>query len=48
MKGSEEEIREKLDEKQPLVLDLIPLTLEEIFIYEMEGLGYDAGQLDKE
>ncbi len=48
MKGSEEEIREKLSEKQPLVLDLIPLTLEEIFIYEMEGLGYDAGQLDKE
>ena len=46
MKGSEEEIREKFKEKSPLVLDLIPLTLEEIFIYEMEGLGYDAGQLD--
>jgi len=46
MKGSEKEIREKLAEKSPVVLDLIPLTLEEIFIYEMEGLGYDAGQLD--
>lgn len=46
MKGSEEEIREKLSEKNPIVLDLIPLTLEEIFIYEMEGMGYDAGQLD--
>ncbi len=46
MKGSEEEIREKLAEKDPIVLDLIPLSLEEIFIYEMEGLGYDAGQLD--
>lgn len=46
MKGSEEEIREKLTEKKPIVLDLIPLSLEEIFIYEMEGLGYDAGQLD--
>lgn len=46
MKGSEEEIREKLSEKKPIVLDLIPLTLEEIFIYEMEGMGYDAGQLD--
>ena len=45
MKGSEEEIREKFKEKSPIVLDLIPLTLEEIFIYEMEGLGYDAGQL---
>lgn len=46
MKGSEEEIRGKLAEKNPIVLDLIPLSLEEIFIYEMEGLGYDAGQLD--
>lgn len=46
MKGTEEEIREKLSEKNPIVLDLIPLTLEEIFIYEMEGMGYDAGQLD--
>lgn len=46
MKGSEKEIREKLSEKNPIVLDLIPLTLEEIFIYEMEGMGYDAGQLD--
>ena len=45
MKGSEKEIREKFAEKSPVVLDLIPLTLEEIFIYEMEGLGYDAGQL---
>ncbi len=46
MKGSEQEIREKFADKDPLVLDLIPLTLEEIFIYEMEGMGYDAGQLD--
>lgn len=46
MEGTEEEIREKLSEKDPIVLDLIPLTLEEIFIYEMEGMGYDAGQLD--
>ncbi|MBE6838957.1 MAG: ABC transporter ATP-binding protein [Ruminococcus sp.] len=42
VKGSEEEIREKLKIKKPLVLDIIPLTLEEIFIYEMEGLGYDS------
>ena len=42
VKGPEEEIREKLKVKKPLVLDIIPLTLEEIFIYEMEGLGYDS------
>ncbi len=46
MKGSEQEIREKFKDKEPIVLDLIPLTLEEIFIYEMEGMGYDAGQLN--
>ena len=46
MKGSEQEIREKFADKNPIVFDLIPLTLEEIFIYEMEGMGYDAGQLD--
>ncbi len=46
MKGSEQEIREKFAPLSPIVLDLIPLTLEEIFIYEMEGMGYDAGQLD--
>ncbi len=42
VKGSEEEIREKLAGKNPVVLDVIPLSLEEIFIYEMEGMGYDV------
>jgi ABC-2 type transport system ATP-binding protein len=46
-KGGEEELKEKLKEKKPLVLDIIPLTLEEIFIYEMEGLGYDCQGIDK-
>lgn len=40
-RGTEEEIRSELEKKSPKVLDLIPLTLEEIFIYEMEGMGYD-------
>lgn len=42
MKGSEEDIREKLNKFDPSLLDMIPLTLEEVFIYEMEVLGYDA------
>lgn len=45
-KGDEEELKRKLSEKKPLVLDIIPLTLEEIFIYEMEGLGYDTNGID--
>lgn len=46
IKGNEETIRTELEKKQPKVLDLIPLTLEEIFIYEMEGMGYDCNGLD--
>lgn len=46
VKGSEEEIREKLSVKKPLILDIIPLSLEEIFIYEMEGLGYDSTEIN--
>lgn len=42
VRGSEKEIREKLAGKNPVVLDVIPLSLEEIFIYEMEGMGYDV------
>ena len=42
IKGSEEQISEYFAPKEPLILDIIPMTLEEIFIYEMEGLGYDA------
>ena len=46
-KGDEEELKQKLNVKKPLVMDIIPLTLEEIFIYEMEGLGYDCQEIDK-
>lgn len=46
-KGDEEELKQKLNAKKPLVMDIIPLTLEEIFIYEMEGLGYDSQGIDK-
>ncbi len=45
MRGSEEDIHAKFAPFSPLVLDIIPLTLEEIFIYEMEGSGYDANGL---
>lgn len=30
----------KLEKLKPIVLDFLPLTLEEVFIYEMEALGY--------
>ena len=46
-RGDVEEIKKKLEPKNPLVLDIIPLSLEEIFIYEMEVLGYDYNALEK-
>ncbi len=44
-KGSEEEIRTAVEKCNPKFVDIIPLTLDEIFIYEMEGLGYDGKNL---
>ena len=44
-KGSEEEIRTAVEKCNPKFVDMIPLTLDEIFIYEMEGLGYDGKNL---
>ncbi len=34
-----------LEDKDPLILDYLPLTLEEVFIYEMEALGYEFNQI---
>lgn len=39
-RGDRDAFREKLQEMNPLVLDILPLSLEEVFIYEMEALGY--------
>lgn len=44
-RGTEAEIRAALEKRSPKLLDLVPLTLDEIFIYEMEGFGYDASSL---
>ncbi len=41
-KGDEATIRKALEPYKPVVADLIPLSLEEIFIYELEVLGYDS------
>lgn len=38
--GDRNTIVEKLRAMQPILLDVLPLTLEEIFTYEMETLGY--------
>ena len=45
IKGDKEVVKEKLDALNPVILDFLPLTLEEMFIYEMEVLGYEFNQV---
>lgn len=40
IRGKEEEIVKVFSQTQPVIFDLLPLTLEEIFIYEMGDIGY--------
>lgn len=40
-KGEAEILEQKINMLQPLAMEKFPLTLEEIFIYEMEAKGYD-------
>ncbi len=40
-RGNAEEIRKALEELEPIFLGEVPLSLEETFIAEMEGAGYD-------
>ncbi len=45
IKGERESAREILEKLNPIILDFLPLTLEEMFIYEMEVLGYEFNQV---
>ena len=40
VKGSREDVVASIRGMNPLLLDVLPLNLEEVFIYEMEALGY--------
>ena len=46
-KGGSDRIRAAVEKLSPKIYDEIRLTLEEIFIYEMEVLGYDSSGLDR-
>lgn len=45
VKGEKKEYEKYLKEKNPIILDFLTLTLEEIFIYEMEVLGYEFNEV---
>ncbi|AFV03455.1 ABC transporter, ATP-binding protein [Dehalobacter sp. UNSWDHB] len=40
-RGDKDELMQKVKSANPVILDVLPLTLEEIFIYELGGMGYD-------
>lgn len=42
VRGEQEEIAGLLESYHPLLLDMVPLTLEEIFIYELGGKNYEV------
>ncbi|SEA58405.1 ABC-2 type transport system ATP-binding protein [Thalassobacillus cyri] len=42
VRGAETEVSKLIESYQPIVYDLLPLTLEEIFVYEMGGAGYNV------
>lgn len=45
VRGSQEEVRNRVAKFNPLIVDALPLTLEEIFIYEMGGVQYEIKDL---
>ena len=45
LRGKEEEVRARLETCAPLFMDTQPLTLEEIFLYEMGGADYAVKEL---
>ena len=42
LRGDREEITARLQERAPLLLDVLPLNLEEVFLSEMDLQGYNA------
>lgn len=44
-RGSAEEVTQALQPFDPLLCEGVPLTLEEVFIYEMEAVGYDYNNI---
>lgn len=45
VRGTRSHIEEQLNQYKPTVMDFIPLTLEEIFIYEIGGEGYEVNNI---
>lgn len=45
VKGEQAAVMETIRQMDPMLLDWLPLTLEEVFIYELGGIGYDIANI---
>lgn len=45
VRGEQEEMVDRFRKLKPVILDVLSLTLEEIFTYEVEALGYDFSKI---
>ncbi len=45
--GGAEKVRAAVEKLSPKLCDLMKLSLKEIFVYEMEGVGYDGSKLEE-
>ena len=45
VKGEKEAIMQKIQEKTPVWCETIPLSIEEIFLCNMEGVDYDISKV---
>ncbi len=48
LRGDRNEIARRLNALQPVIMDILPLSLEEVFVYEMEALGYEFSEITDE
>ena len=42
VRGSAQEVTQRVEQEKPLYFDVLPLSLEEIFIYELGGVDYEV------
>lgn len=45
LRGDRTEGEKQLAQLEPVIMDILPLSLEEVFVYEMEHLGYNFNEL---
>lgn len=46
VRGDRDEVVTSLKNMCPILIDVLPLSLEEVFTYEMEALGYAFGEIE--